>query len=665
MYSHYQVSSTNTLIEYNNLIQKFNPDNFSIKEETENSSKGEKKVTSIIRTLGIFECMRSFFELSMASLRACCCKEQPFLSEAWAALKNRQWIQIVELKNAPAENKVNQLVDHFQKPQPIATPPPVVVKLEKIDFSNAETREKFEKQLIEIIKVEAPKTTLPPSSSSKFRALFVNACLKGLSSLDATEDETNAERIDTMLENPLEMNAFVKGLSLEGNHSSLFKFLLKERRHVEALSAREARVKRLTAAFKLLSESQFDAMIKSGEFLEMCGIKECRKAIVNSFSAEQLGKFASSWKDKSLSFQSILKIQDCLQEIIKGLPTDDLLLGKLVAILPHIASACKKDFIKQLAALPTKSRPGFVYDPKDVVASAQGLFKKTLEALTLQYAKENDLRIHTPATKTMNNGQGAATPPKPQKHFEVSTGHLNTVYHTEEIKKKPFGQAEMDQLIQALESKNRNFEPINAALSSMDKPSIEKFVRTASSEALERFWEVESKTENAGSLRKDRVTRLKWVFAALSDEQIKSATNYESFLKIMTDDTNGCSEAVGEAFTSDQLALIASNWKTHVAFIKVIVKLGNEKFSEFLPKLTPHCTPFLKNALINKIDRCPQIKVKPRLVPNAIAKKIKSKNDFRVEIEAQCNVVLAQSDKNGKELSQAWWLYYGENSSWL
>lgn len=605
MYSHYQVLSKNTLPEYNDLIQKFNSPPFIIK-------KIDEKTTTIIRKLGIFECIKSFFELSIASLQACCSK-QPYLVEAWTALKNRQWIQIVELKSSPQKGK--------------------------FDLSDVEVKEKFENQLIEIIrdeeKQETPEATPTLNSSVKFRQMFVDRCLKSLTSLDPAENEINAERINTILENPSEMDAFVKGLSSGSDHSLLFRFLLNERRNVLALSAREARVKRLSAVFKLLSEVQFDAMIKSGEFLEMCGVEECRKAIINSFTVDRLGKFAASWKNKDVRFRSILDIQGYLREIIKSLPADRLLLGKLVAILPHLASPCKEDCSKKIASLPAKSRPGFAYDPKNVDASKQGLFKNKLEKLMLFYMKQNDLRMLTPPPANPAAAKMPTPSLKPQKHYDVNLGHLKTIYNADELKKSTLNQAELDRFIQALESNERNFDQINTFLSTMDKASFETFVRSASSKALERYWEVESRAEYAGKLKDDRVIRLKWAFASLSEEQIKSATDYESFLKILLDNTNGCSEAVGEAFTVDQLTLIASNPKTHHAFIKVIEKLTNEKFCEFLPKLIPHCSRVLKEALINKIDKCFQIKVRP-VQPKDNSLRIKSKKDFKDEIEARC-----------------------------
>lgn len=722
MYTNYQILSINTLFEYNDSVEKFRTKNFTVEEKSNN----EKKTALIIRRLGIFECIRVFFELVIASFRSCTCNKQPFLNEAWTALKNRQWVRIIKLKNFSSSGKVSNLIDHFQKPQakdanlvkpsdqhpsekpntkfkdmppaqPILKPstePPVkpipkinaepianpnskpnvepiakpilkpevkpIVNVKKFDFSNAEIRKQFEEQLINIIQTEEKSEEIKATnnSSPKFREKFVNTCLECLSLLDPLEDAINLERIDTILENPLEMTAFAKGLSSENNHTLLLKLLQKERQNVEGPTAKEKRTKRLAALFKVLSESQFDEMIKSGEFLEMCGVKECREAITQSFTAEQLGKFASSWKNgslkkNSLGIESLEKFQNYLKETIKSLPSNDLLLGKLIAILPHLSQICKKDFIEQIAHLPLKSRPGFPYDPADVKASKHHVFIEMLEALTLYYIKENDLQITAFKTEILESFKLSARQAKPQKHYEVSTGHLNTVYNTEEVKKAPtFDQAKLAQLIQALEASNPDFDQIRITLSLMDKSSIESFIQSASPKALKAFWQTESKTLNAKSMFEDRSSRLKWVFAALSDDQIKASIKLEDFLKILTDDQNGNSAAAGEAFTVEQLALIASNWETHVQFIKVIVKFSDEKFVEFLPWVMPHCTPFLKNALFNRIDR-------------AYRRNPQIRKQLKEQVEVQCNKALAESEAKDKKLSQAWWQYYRKNSSWL
>lgn len=516
------------------------------------------------------------------------------------------------------EEEVHKPVNQITKP---------VFKTEdKFKFADLDIRTKFEMQLSEIIQEEEKSALLGVSiePTPKFDELLVNTCLNGINALNSDVDEKNFKNIDEILKNPLEMKAFVEGLSKGNNHSLLLKLLLKERKTIEGPTGKNDREKRLIALFTLLSDSQFEATINSGEFLGMCGITECRKAITASFTAKRLGKFASNWKSDSSkkNFHNLMafhEFQNNLKDIIKSLPCDPFLLGKLIAVLPHISSACKKDFINKIISLPHKSRKGFPYDPTNPDASKQGLFKEMLEALAVYYTKENDQRIIT-SNNEKESAKLASDQAKPQKHYEVNTGHLNVVYNTEEIKKEKFDQAKLQELVKILEIPYLDSEDpryslaqTTKTLSLMGKEDTESLIKMASPKALNRFWEIESKTTNHGSIIEDRTARLKWAFAALSDDQLKASASPEKshevphFLKILMDDKNGNSQAAADALTVDQLVLIASDSRTHTALIHVITKLKSDKFHEFLlpenlDKVMPHCTPTLTEAILKRVD---------------------------------------------------------------
>lgn len=530
----------------------------------------------------------------------------------------------------------------------------VAKKIDKFKFSDSTVRIQFEHQLIGIIQEEEKLVEAKaPNSNTKFRGQFVKTCLEGINSRDPKEDEVNFERIDGelgILRNPLEMAAFVKGLSIEDNHKLLLTLLHKERRTLISPKEQNRRTDRLTALFTHLSEKQFDAMIQSGEFSQMCVISECKKAILNSFTAEQLGKLASSWKrihDKSHKLNAIQKVPEYMQDIIKGLPADNLLLGKLTTILPHVTKTFKKDFIARIKSLPRKSRPGFPYDLNNVSVSKHCTFIKMLEALTLYHTQENKQHINEFVNKILEEAK--LHPAQEKIHYEVNTGHLNTVYNTEEVKKETFDEARIVELASNL--KNRFLENQNSnTLSLMDKDATESLIKAIPPAEIRHFWEAESKTTNAGSLVNDRTDRLKWVFATLSVDQIQASTKSEAFMKILLDSMNGNTDAAAEVFSAEQLAAITSNWKTHKDLLPLITKLTNEKFVAFLPLVIPQSTPYLRNTLYKRIEtiykRSPEIK-----------------KDLKKQIQDQCNKMLEPKPEN-KEFNETWWAFWNKNQQW-
>lgn len=659
MYTNYQSITVDTFAKYQKLCKQFDTNKTRIEQISVNGNKTSR----IVKNLGLFEQIKVFFELVVASLRSCFYKNNPasqsLLDNAWKALKNHQWVRIVKFKKSSPDTKVKKLANHFQKNDPKVNlnsknPVKPIYVPAKAVFKDDKDRKAFEAQLKDIIRAEEKPSKddvkVNRTPSPKNREPFVKNCLLYINDVNKfpLDDQSIYEMINQIVQNPLEMKAFVAGLSENNNHKLLFKLLQREKQNVEGPTAKENRQKRLAALFSALSKTQFDAMIQSGKFANMCELKECLKAITTCFTSEQLEKLASSWKNSELKKNSMLiveieRTQKCLIEVIKALPPGNYLLGKLVAILPHLSSAGKQVCIDKIVSLLPKSRPGFPYDPMNIDNSKHVVFIEKLEALTLLYAQENDLLID--AINKEISAQKGTTQVTPTKKWEVNTSYLNTEYNTEEISKKTFDQDDFTRIVADLENPLKSNDEIRNTLGLMDELSIKALVRMASPKALSKLWGIESKNVNEGSLKTDRTTRLKWVFAALSDDQLKTATESEEFLKILADSENGNSMAAAEIFTVDQLVLIASNWKTHQHFVKVIVKLETEKCIEFLPKVIPNCSPFLQSSLNRRIELIYKSRTNP------------TRKSLQKQIQDKCDTI----SRDNKEIYEAWLLYLAKN----
>lgn len=396
-----------------------------------------------------------------------------------------------------------------------------------------------------------------------------------------------------------------------------------------------AKEERLGIIFKNLKDEPFNFSLTCPSFIKMMSQAPCAKAAAQTFDFKQLACFA-----QEASAHSALK------EIIKKMPADKFLLGKIAAIIPYTTPEFSKELCQVISHLRLETtRPNFnkIKIKLENLAAYLALENQRVK-LDRQMKNLQQLRLRSSSTPTLK-------PSKPLKQWAEVQANTTPRYRTPSpaLALKKWRQEELIHFIASFTALGKSENQLLNELNTMDSESIQTVIKELSDEGLSKYWRLESKTLQAQSEIECRNKRLSIVFSALSPIQLNFSIQSESFLCLLSNHTNGCSAVAAASLTGSQLAIIGANYAAHPHLRFVLDYLPiNENTLGTLKAILPCNSPWLEKS----IQKIIQVKMRGKI-------DLETKNQLLSLFKRGLNQFYSN-----EKLVQEWAVFKMKNPSW-